>query len=149
MNKGLLSVYEALEQLLSGARAVSEVEEVPTLEATKRVLARPQRSTMDVPPMDNSAMDGYAVRVSDLQSSMKLKVSQRIMAGMVGKPLEPGTAARIFTGAPIPPGADAGVMQEHYEEGKDTVWIKKAPKPGAWIRLTASDIQKGGEILAA
>jgi len=149
MNQGLLSVDEALEQLLSGARAVSEVEEVPTLEATKRVLARPQRSTMDVPPMDNSAMDGYAVRVSDLRSSMKLKVSQRIMAGMVGKPLEPGTAARIFTGAPIPPGADAVVMQEHCEAGKDTVLIKRAPKPGAWIRLSGSDIRKGGEILAA
>ncbi len=149
MNKGLLSVDEALEQLLSGARAVSEVEEVPTLEATKRVLARPQRSTMNVPPMDNSAMDGYAVRVSDLQSSMKLKVSQRIMAGMVGKPLEPGTAARIFTGAPIPPGADAVVMQEHCEAGKDAVLIKRVPKPGAWIRLSGSDIRKGGEILAA
>jgi molybdopterin molybdotransferase len=149
MNQGLLSVDEALEQLLSGARAVSEVEEVPTLEATKRVLARPQRSTMDVPPMDNSAMDGYAVRVSDLRSSMKLKVSQRIMAGMVGKPLEPGTAARIFTGAPIPPGADAVVMQEHCEAEKDAVLIKRAPKPGAWIRLSGSDIRKGGEILAA
>src|SRR5260370_153496 len=148
MNKGLLSVDEALEQLLSCARAVSEVEEVPTLEATKRVLARPQRSTMDVPPMDNSAMDGYAVRVSDLQSSMKLKVSQRIMAGMAGKPLQPGTAARIFTGAPIPPGADAVVMQEHCEPEKDTVVIKRVPKPGAWIRLTASDIQKGPQTRA-
>src|SRR5260370_27678373 len=149
MDEGWVSVDEAVEQLLSGARAVSEVEEVPTLEATKRVLARPQRSTMDVPPMDNSAMDGYAVRVSDLQISMKLKVSQRIMAGMVGKPLEPGTAARIFTGAPIPPGADAIVMQENCESEKDAVVIKRVPKPGAWIRLTASDIQKGGEILAA
>src|SRR6266545_6115148 len=149
MNEGLLSVDEALEQLLSGARAVSEVEEVPTLEATKRVLARPQRSTMNVPPMDNSAMDGYAVRVSDLQSSMKLKVSQRIMAGMVGKPLEPGTAARIFTGAPIPPGADAIVMQEHCKPEKDAVVIKRVPKPGQWIRRTASDIAKGAEILPA
>src|SRR5437660_3911160 len=113
MNKGLLSVDEALEQMLAGARPVREIEEVPTLEATNRVLAEPQRSTMDVPPMDNSAMDGYAVRVADLQSAKKLKVSQKIMAGSVGRALEPGTAARIFTGAPIPAGADAIVMQEH------------------------------------
>ena len=113
MNNGLLSVDEALEQLLSSARPVGEVEDVPTLEATDRVLARAQRSTMDVPPMDNSAMDGYAVRLSDLQEKNSLLVTQNIMAGAVGKPLEPGTAARIFTGAPIPPGADAVVMQEH------------------------------------
>src|SRR3954462_5456783 len=109
MNKGLLSVDEALQVLLSGARPVAEIEDVPSLEATGRVLARAQRSTMDVPPMDNSAMDGYAVRVAD---GPQLKIGQKIRAGPAGKPLEPGTAARIFTGAPIPPGADAVVMQE-------------------------------------
>src|ERR1700704_3185395 len=121
MNKGLLSVDEALAQLLAGATPVSDVEEVPALEATGRVLARAQRSTMDVPPMDNSAMDGYAVRLADLSSAnRKLKVTQKIMAGAVGRPLEPGTAARIFTGAPIPPGADAIVMQEFCDvEGSD------------------------------
>src|SRR5438067_6112674 len=98
MNKGLLSVDEALAQMLARARPVAEVEEVATLEATGRVLARAQRSTMNVPPLDNSAMDGYAVRVSD---GLKLKVAQRIMAGSVGERLAPGTAARIFTGAPI------------------------------------------------
>jgi len=112
MNKGLLSVDEALEVLLAGARPVAETEEIATLEATGRVLARPQRSTMDVPPMDNSAMDGYAVRLADLRAGNKLKIAQRIMAGSVGKELSRGTAARIFTGAPIPAGADAVVMQE-------------------------------------
>src|SRR5881409_416372 len=112
MNQGLLSVDDALQLLLSKARAVVDIEEVPTLEATNRVLARSQRSTMDVPPMDNSAMDGYAVRTADLQTGTKLRVTQKIMAGALGKPLEPGSAARIFTGAPIPPGADAVVMQE-------------------------------------
>ncbi|MDH5577426.1 MAG: molybdopterin molybdenumtransferase MoeA, partial [Betaproteobacteria bacterium] len=68
MNKGLLTVDEALEVLLAGARAVAEVEQVPTLEATGRVLARAQASTMDVPPMDNSAMDGYAVRTADVKA---------------------------------------------------------------------------------
>jgi len=150
MNKGLLSVDEALEQLLSGARAVAEVEEVPTLEATKRVLARPQRSTMNVPPMDNSAMDGYAVRSLEVkESGTRLRVTQKIMAGAVGKPLEPGTAARIFTGAPIPPGADAVVMQEHCVQEKDEVVVKKVPKPGQWLRYIGSDVRKGAEILAA
>jgi molybdopterin molybdotransferase len=145
MNKGLLSVDEALEVLLAGARPVAEVEEVPTLEASGRVLARAQSSTMDVPPMDNSAMDGYAVRIAD---GAKLKVGQRIMAGAVGKPLESGTAARIFTGAPIPPGSDAIVMQEHCEVQGEFVLLKKSPKPQEWIRRRASDIAKGAQILA-
>ena len=79
MNKGLLSVDEALQMLLAGARAVAEVEEVPTLEATDRVLARAQVSTMDVPPRDNSAMDVYAVRTADVKApETRLKVAQRI-----------------------------------------------------------------------
>ena len=149
MNKGLLSVDEALEVLLSGARPVADIDEVPTLEATNRVLARAQRSTMDVPPMDNSAMDGYAVRLSDLKASHRLKVGQKIMAGEVGKELSPGTAARIFTGAPIPLGADAVVMQEDCTSEKEEVLIKKNPAPGQWIRYVGSDVKKGGEILAA
>ena len=147
MNKGLLSVDEALSQMLAGARAVAEVEEVPTLEATGRVLARAQRSTMDVPPMDNSAMDGYAVRVAD--SGKPLKITQRIPAGAVGRPLAPGSAARIFTGAPVPPGADAVVMQEHCTVKGDEVVLNRTPKPGEWIRRVGSDIRSGAEILPA
>src|SRR5213596_1133794 len=146
MNQGSLSVDEALSRMLAQAKPVADIEEVPTLEATGRVLARAQRSTMDVPPMDNSAMDGYAVRIAD---GTKLRVAQKIMAGSAGKPLEPGTAARIFTGAPIPPGADAVVMQEHCEVRGDEVLIRKAPKAGDWIRLAGSDVRKGGEILPA
>jgi molybdopterin molybdotransferase len=149
MNKGLLSVDEALAQLLAGARPVTEIEEVPTLEATGRVLARAQRSTMDVPPMDNSAMDGYAVRTSDLGGNASLRVAQKIMAGSVGKPLEAGSAARIFTGAPIPPGADAVVMQEHVTVEDDEIRINRKPRPGDWVRYVGSDVKKGGEILAA
>jgi molybdopterin molybdotransferase len=147
MNKGLLSVDEALAQLLAGAKPVNETEEVPTLEATGRVLARAQRSTMDVPPMDNSAMDGYAVRAGE--ASGKLRVAQKIMAGAVGRPLEPGTAARIFTGAPIPPGADAVVMQELATVEGEFVSFGKQPKPGDWLRYVGSDIRKGAEILPA
>ncbi len=150
MNKGLLTVDEALEVLLAGARAVTEVEEVPTLEAIGRVLARAQASTMDVPPMDNSAMDGYAVRTADVKApDTKLKVAQRIMAGSVGQALAPGTAARIFTGAPIPPGADAIVMQEFCAADGAAVTIQKVPQKDAWIRRRASDIAKGAQVLAA
>jgi molybdopterin molybdotransferase len=146
MNKGLLSVDEALAQMLADAHPVADVEEVPALDATGRVLARAQRSTMNVPPMDNSAMDGYAVRVAD---GAKLKVAQKIMAGSVGQALEPGTAARIFTGAPIPQGADAVVMQEHCVVDGDQVVLNRKPKPGEWIRRVASDIAAGSEILPA
>lgn len=150
MNKGLLTVDEALEVLLAGARPVAEVEEVPTLEAAGRVLAKAQASTMDVPPMDNSAMDGYAVRTADVKApDTKLKVAQRIQAGAVGKALEPGTAARIFTGAPVPQGADAIVMQEFCAADGDHVVIKKVPAKDAWIRRRASDIAKGAPVLAA
>ena len=146
MNQGLLSVDDALARLLAEARPVADVEEVPSLEATNRILARAQRSTMDVPPLDNSAMDGYAVRVADGE---RLKVKQKIMAGSVGTRLEPGTAARIFTGAPIPPGADAIVMQEHCELRAEEVFLRKSPKPGDWIRRVGSDVKKGAEILPA
>jgi molybdopterin molybdotransferase len=150
VNKGLLSVDEALETLLAGAKPVREVEQVPTMAAANRVLAQAQTSSMDVPPMDNSAMDGYAVRLSDLNSpEKKLKVAQRIPAGSVGKPLGPGTAARIFTGAPVPPGADAIAMQEHCSVSGEFVLIKNVPQKGEWIRLTASDIRKGGTVLIA
>src|SRR5436190_7075668 len=149
MNKGLLSVDEALEQMLAAARPVREIEEVPTLEATKRVLARAQRSTMDVPPLDNSAMDGYAVRRDDVSPGKKFRVAQKIMAGSVGKPLEAGTAARIFTGAPIPQGADAIVMQELAAVEGDSVTFKKVPEKHEWIRFVGSDVKKGGEILPA
>ena len=147
MNKGLLSVDEALVQLLAGAKPLSDVEDVPALEASGRILARAQRSTMDVPPMDNSSMDGYAVRAADVSPNVRLRVAQKIMAGSVGKPLEAGTAARIFTGAPMPPGADAVVIQEETEAVDDLVVFKKKPKPGDWVRYIGSDIRKGSEIL--
>ncbi|MBI1944010.1 MAG: molybdopterin molybdotransferase MoeA, partial [Betaproteobacteria bacterium] len=150
MNKGLLSVDEALELLLAGAQPVAQIEELPTLEACGRVLARAQASTMDVPPMDNSAMDGYAVRLADLAAGEKrLRIAQRIAAGSVGKPLEPGTAARIFTGAPVPAGADAIVMQEFCVTENEGVILRTTPKAGEWIRRTGSDVRKGGTILPA
>ena len=150
MNKGLLSVDEALRVLLAGARAVPETEDVPTLEASGRVLARAQISGMDVPPMDNSAMDGYALRAADVRApDTRLRVAQKIMAGAMGRALEPGSAARIFTGAPIPPGADAIVMQEFCAVDGDAVVVKKVPAAEEWIRRKGSDIRAGDPVLAA
>ncbi|HET9041747.1 MAG TPA: gephyrin-like molybdotransferase Glp [Burkholderiales bacterium] len=150
MNQGLLSVEEALDRLLAGARAVGEIETVPTMAATGRVLAQPQTSSLNVPPLDNTSMDGYAVRAADCASgAARLRVAQRIAAGAIGKPLEPGTAARIFTGAPIPPGADAVVPQEQCEAAGDDAIVKHAPKPGEWIRRAGEDIRAGSTILDA
>jgi len=150
MSNGLLSVDETLARLLAAARPVSDTESVPTLAATGRVLAQAQTSTLNVPPLDNTAMDGYAVRSADCASGeARLRVSQRIPAGTIGKPLEPGTVASIFTGAPIPPGADAVVPQEQTALDGDRVVIKHAPQPGEWIRRAGEDIRAGSTILPA
>ncbi|NHZ32738.1 molybdopterin molybdotransferase MoeA [Massilia rubra] len=147
----MLSVREALDFLEGAARPVHETQIVQTLGANGRVLAASQVSTIDVPSADNTQMDGYAVRAADCAGgAATLTVTQRIPAGTVGKPLEAGSAARIFTGAMIPQGADAVVMQEQCEAGPDdTVTIMHAPQAGEWIRRAGEDIQAGGVILAA
>ena len=148
--KPMLSVSEALAFMLAAARPVAESETIPTLEANGRVLANSQVSGMNVPGMDNTQMDGYAVRAADCASGKAtLSVTQRIPAGHVGQPLLPGTAARIFTGALIPEGADAVVMQEQCEAHANLVTIKHAPKPGEWIRRAGEDITHGSIILEA
>lgn len=147
----MLSVQEALDFLLGAARPVSEQETLATVEATGRVLAADQLSQLDVPPMDNTQMDGYAVRAADCASgSAALRVSQRIPAGHVGQPLQPGTAARIFTGALIPDGADAVVMQEQcaFDETSGTVTISHVPQSGEWVRRRGEDIRAGSAILS-
>lgn len=146
----MLTFDEALARLLDGAQTVSEVRALPTLAAAGRVLARAQAATVDAPPLDNSAMDGYALAVADVpQLASCLPVSQRIVAGSVGTRLQPGTAARIFTGAPIPVGADAVVMQELCEHRDDAVVINHLPRVGDHIRCAGSDIAAGSEILPA
>lgn len=153
MNKkpNMLSADEALSLILAQARPLAEVEMVATAEALNRVLAERLVSALDVPPLDNSAMDGYAVRVADIapDGSTALRIAQRIPAGAVGKPLEAGTAARIFTGAPVPPGCDAVVMQENCRAEVDTVVIDKAPRMSENIRRAGEDIAAGAEILPA
>src|SRR5215217_6349528 len=150
----MLTVREALDFLLGAARPVAQTETVGTLEANGRVLAADQRSQLDVPSMDNTQMDGYAVRAADCAGgAARLPVSQRIPAGHVGQPLQPGTAARIFTGALIPAGADAVVMQEMCVAEKtadgELVQVNHAPEAGAWIRRAGEDIRAGSVILPA
>ena len=147
----MLSVDEALSYLLEQARPLVEVETVETIAVLGRVLAEPLRSQLTVPPLDNSSMDGYAVRVADMNAvgATRLPVSQRIAAGHVGQALLPGTAARIFTGAPIPPGADAVVMQEECMADGNDVVISRIARIGESIRRAGEDIQAGAQILAA
>ena len=147
----LLSFDEALHKLLAVARPVGEIEAVDTVAAAGRVLARAQSSGLTVPPLDNSAMDGYAVRTADVAAAgARLPVAQRIPAGAVGTPLVPGTAARIFTGAPLPEGADAVVMQELCEHaGEGVVQVNHVPQAGENIRRAGDDIRAGAEILDA
>ncbi len=145
----LLSFDDALSRLLSQAAAVDECEIIPIMAAHGRVLAQALRSTIDVPRADNTQMDGYAVRAAEAIAGARLPVSQRIPAGHVGGPLALGTAARIFTGGLIPPGADAVVMQEMAEAEGDAVMIREAPAPGQWIRRAGEDIREGAEILPA
>ncbi|MGY8525253.1 molybdopterin molybdotransferase MoeA [Paracidovorax citrulli] len=150
----MLTLAQALERLLAGAQPLAQsplnCERVDTLHANGRALAQPVTSGLNVPPADNTSMDGYAVRCADVaEVGARLRVAQRIPAGHVGVPLEAGTAARIFTGGLIPPGADAVVMQEQCEADGDHVVVRHVPQPGEWIRRAGEDIVAGSEILPA
>ena len=154
----LLDMDEALDRLLAAAGPVEGIDAVPTERALGRVLAEVVVSAVDVPPLDNSAMDGYAVRAADVTPGARLPVSQRLAAGRVGAALRPGTAARIFTGAAVPEGADAVVMQEDTdvdtEPGASSgegayVCFRRAPAPGENIRRAGEDIRRGATVLAA
>ncbi|MDP3584234.1 MAG: molybdopterin molybdotransferase MoeA [Thiobacillus sp.] len=146
----MLTATQLLDALLERARGATASETVSVTDALGRVLAAPQTSAITVPPLDNSAMDGYAVRVADVAvAGVRLPVSQRIQAGAVGAPLQAGTAARIFTGAAVPAGADAVLMQEYCGLEGDEVVIHAQPHPGENIRRAGEDIQAGAQILAA
>lgn len=146
---------DALVELLAHATPLPGTETVDTFDADGRVLAQDCASALHVPPQDNSSMDGYAVRCADVGATgVLLPVSQRIAAGSAGEPLAHGTAARIFTGAPVPAGADAVLMQEDCEaltdgEGLGQVRIQAVPRPGQWIRRAGEDITRGAVVLSA
>lgn len=140
---------EALHHVLAQAQHLG-VEHVDLFNADGRVLRADCISALQVPPQDNSAMDGYAVRAADITAAgVALAVSQRIPAGHVGEPLQPGTVARIFTGAPVPPGADAVLMQEDTQVLQDgTVRFNAVPRLGQNIRRGGEDIALNSTVLA-
>lgn len=151
-----MSVSDALERLLAAVRPIAMAEEVDTFDARGRVLATSLTAPLDVPVSDNSQMDGYAVRSADLggasvERPVALPISQRIAAGHAGSTLVPGSVARIFTGALIPDGADAVVMQEDaaVEETGARAVFSGQPAAGAWIRRRGEDIINGQVILQA
>ncbi|MEX2468701.1 MAG: gephyrin-like molybdotransferase Glp [Pseudohongiellaceae bacterium] len=146
----LTPIEQALESLLAAMKVVTQEQIVPTARASGRVLARAMVSPIDVPPQANSAMDGYAVRSADLAGApLRLAVSQRIAAGAVGTELSTGTVARIFTGAPLPPGADAVVMQENSEPHEEAVTLLQAVAAGENVRPAGEDLRQGQELFPA
>ena len=147
----LMALDAALDRLLARVEPLTGAESVATFEADGRVLAEDLVSVLHVPPQDNSSMDGYAVRLADVpEKGVVLPVSQRIAAGHAAEPLRPGTCARIFTGAPMPPGADAVVMQEDTREvggNLHAVHIDAVPAPGQWVRRAGEDVTCGAVVL--
>jgi molybdopterin molybdotransferase len=148
----MLTLEEALCRLLSAVQplAATEARTIPTVAALGRVLAQDVRSGLDVPSADNTSMDGYALRCADVPAiGALLPVSQRIPAGVVGTALQPGSAARIFTGAQLPAGADAVVMQEQCEAQGEGVRVNVVPQPGQWIRRRGEDVRRDAVVLPA
>ena len=150
----LLPLETAVAQLLAALDDQPvRSEMLSTLQADGRVLAQDVVSKLEVPPQDNSSMDGYALRCADLAPGRALEVSQRIPAGSQGLPLLAGTVARIFTGAPIPPGADAVVMQEDCQEvpgansSAQQIQVQTQPLAGQWIRRRGEDVRLGATVL--
>ncbi|WP_426416246.1 gephyrin-like molybdotransferase Glp [Aestuariirhabdus sp. LZHN29] len=150
---GLMPVSEALERMLAQANTIADTEWVATEKALGRVLSEAQFSPVDVPPLDNSAMDGYALRWEDLdaEQSVHLPVSLRVPAGAAPSELEEGTAARIFTGAPIPTNANLVVMQEDTQADQAGVSLppRAELKAGQHIRPAGQDITQGQQVLEA
>jgi molybdopterin molybdotransferase len=150
----MLSTADALATLLAAARRVDGVETVDSFDTLGRVLATAVVSPLDVPPMRTSSMDGYAVRAAELAGASQargvtLPVSQRVPAGQTAEPLAAGTVARIFTGATVPPGADAIVMQEMVRLDDAGAAFTQAPAEGEWITQQGADIRRGSMILPA
>lgn len=150
----LLSLDDALAKLSAGAlpHAISETERLSTFDALGRVLAWAVQSGLDVPAHDNTSMDGYAMRAADVPAvGTVLPVQQRIAAGQVGLALQPGSAARIFTGAPVPAGADCVVMQEQCEAlagaQLGSVRVNSLPQAGQWVRRRGEDVLQGATVL--
>ena len=153
-NQSLMSVDEALEFLLDASATLEKKESVSLDNSLGRILAFDIHSTINVPGFDNSAMDGYAIALSDnqlLQNNLSFDIVDRIPAGSTGNELNKGCAARIFTGAPIPKGANTVIMQEECEVSEDGVQITiaRAIKLNENIRPTGNDIVEDDVILSS
>lgn len=150
-NPGLMPFEDALEALLGFARRTDRIETVPLSRALGRVLAERQLSSVDVPPTDNSAMDGYAIYTGDLQGEgdCLLPLGQRIPAGAAPEAFQRGTAARIFTGAPIPEGADAVVKQEDCRAEETGIRLPARVEVGNNIRRRGQDLFSGDLVMEA
>jgi molybdopterin molybdotransferase len=148
----LLPIAEMERLIAERVKPVAETETVPLAAARGRVVASDLMSPIDLPPFDNSAVDGYAVRHRDLAPGAEttLAVVGRLTAGTAaGAPLGEGETARIFTGAPMPSGADTVFMQEDVQAKGETVVVPAGLKPGANRRLTGEDVRKGQIVLPA
>jgi len=154
----MMSVDDALAFLKTQAVSITDTETVSLLNANDRVLAADQIAAVNVPPADNSAMDGFAFSFADVEGKdlpITLPVSQRIPAGLAPQSLQSGTVARIFTGSEIPANADTVVMQENCvyktSEDNDSVTINKLPSNGAGdnVRPCGQDIKNGEVLLPA
>jgi molybdopterin molybdotransferase len=142
----LQPIEAALKALLADVMPLS-AEQIALSDAAGRVMAESVTATLDVPPFDNSAMDGYALRAMD--AGKRLPVSQRIAAGSTARPLAVGTCARIFTGGQIPPGADCVVMQERVTEENGEALIPVDVPEGDNVRLQGRDVRQGDVLLNA
>lgn len=146
-----MRTVEAHARVIAELLRPTPVEPIALARARGLVLGDDLLAPLDLPPFANSAMDGYAVRAADLGSfPQSLAVSQDIPAGRTDvAPLTPGTAARIMTGAPLPPGADVIVQVERTDGGADRVRIDSAPAPGTHIRTVGEDVHRGDVVLPA
>lgn len=147
LKQRLMPLEEAMSLALDGITPVGEVETISLLECAGRVAADTVVAALAMPFFDNSAMDGFAVNTADFQGANRLPISAEIAAGDAPSDLKSGTAARIFTGAPIPRGANAVVMFEMSDEDAETVGFSVIPRVGDNIRRAASDQPEGAVLL--
>ncbi|HEG4444929.1 TPA: molybdopterin molybdotransferase MoeA [Aeromonas hydrophila] len=147
---GLLPLSDALQGMLAQLDGCCDSEQLPLPEALGRVLAMDIASPLSVPPFDNSAMDGYAVRLADLVGGAPLIMAGKAFAGQPYQGEWPaGHCVRIMTGAPVPAGTDAVVMQEETQADGDRITFLTTPVPGQNIRRRGEDIREGASVLAA
>lgn len=146
----LLSLEQALEKLLSQSAAITQTEQIPLAQAVGRITAQPLISPLNVPPFDNSAMDGYAVRLADVTPDAVLPVAGKAFAGQPFQGQWPvGSCIRIMTGAPVPEGTEAVIMQEQAEALENGVRFTHLPKAGQNVHRAGEDIRCGAEVLPA